>query len=224
MHAPPRVRGGLVARLVSLAAGLFVFAVAIVLQLESRLGLSPWDTLHQGIAKHTPLSFGVASICVGVVVTTVAWLLGARIGIGTVANAVLVGGFIQALTAIGPVDRLSGDSLGVRIGLLAVTMPLIGIGSALYLGAWLGAGPRDSLMVVGGERTGIRLGLVRGALELAVLGAGFALGGTIGVGTVIFALGVGPALEGGFWLLRRSPLSASKTDGLTPVPAPLAGS
>jgi len=212
-------------RIVVLVAGLFVFAVAIVAQLESRLGLSPWDTLHQGIAKHTPISFGVASICVGVAVLTLAWLLGARIGVGTVANAVLVGGFIQALTAIGPVDRLSDSSLGVRIGLLAVTMPLIGLGSALYLGAGLGAGPRDSLMVVGGERTGLRLGVVRAGLELAVLGAGYALGGTVGVGTVVFALGVGPALEAGFWLLRRSPLAAAKQpEALTPLPAPLAGS
>jgi len=65
-----------------LVAGLFVFAVAIVLQLESRLGLSPWDTLHQGIAKHTPLSFGMASVCVSVVVLLLAWCLGALIGIG----------------------------------------------------------------------------------------------------------------------------------------------
>ena len=67
-------------------------------------------------------------------------------------------------------------------------MVLIGIGSALYLGAWLGAGPRDSLMVVGGERTGLRLGIVRAGLELFALAAGFALGGTVGVGTVVFAL------------------------------------
>src|SRR5437764_1563352 len=146
MHAPPRVRGGLVARLVVLGVGLFLFAAGIVAQLESRLGLSPWDTLHQGIARHTPLTFGTANICVSVVVVVVAWLLGARIGIGTLANALLVGGFIQALTAIGAIDRLSDASLGVRIGLLAATMPLIGLGSALYLGAWLGAGPRDSLM------------------------------------------------------------------------------
>jgi hypothetical protein len=141
-----------------LVAGLFLFAVAIVLQLESRLGLSPWDTLHQGISRHTRLSFGMASVCVSVVVLLLAWRLGARVGVGTVANAVLVGTFIEALTAIGPVDRLSESPLGVRIVLLAVSMVLVGIGSALYLGAWLGAGPRDSLMVVGGERTGLRLG------------------------------------------------------------------
>lgn len=202
-----------------LVAGLFLFGVAIVLQLESRLGLSPWDTLHQGLSRHTPLTFGTASVVVSIVVLGLAWRLGARIGIGTVANAVLVGSFIEALGAIDAVDRLSESSLGVRILLLAVSMALTGIGSALYLGAWLGAGPRDSLMVVGGERTGFRLGLVRAALELVALAAGFALGGTIGIGTVVFALGVGPALEAGFWALRRSGL-AVPVSGANPLPAP----
>jgi uncharacterized protein len=203
-----------------LVAGLFIFAVAIVLQLESRLGLSPWDTLHQGLSRHTPLSFGMASVVVSIVVLLLAWRLGARIGIGTVANAVLVGSFIHGLTAIGPVDRLSESSLGVRIGMLVVAMVLIGIGSALYLGAWLGAGPRDSLMVVGGERTGLRLGIVRAGLELLALAAGFALGGKIGVGTVVFALGVGPALEGAFWMLQRSGLAVPVAGTASPLPAP----
>lgn len=203
-----------------LVAGLFLFAAAIVLQLESRLGLSPWDTLHQGLSRHTPLTFGTASVAVSVVVLLLAWRLGARIGIGTAANAVLVGFFIEALTAIGPVDRLSESSLGVRIGLLAASMALVGIGSALYLSAWLGAGPRDSLMVVGGERTRLRLGVVRAALELLALAAGFALGGTIGVGTVVFALGVGPALEAGFWGLRRSGLAVPVSGAVSPLPAP----
>lgn len=222
MHAPPRVRGGLAARLVVLVAGLFLFALGIVTQLESRLGLSPWDVLHQGIARHTPLSFGIANVCVSIVVLGVAVLLGARIGVATVANALLIGSFIQALTAIAPIDRLSDASLGVRIGLLAATMPLIGAGSALYLGAWLGAGPRDSLMVVGGTRTGLRLGVVRAGLELAALAAGWTLGGTVGVGTVVFALGVGPSLETGFWMLRRTPLASPPP--ATAAPAPLAGS
>ena len=223
MHTPPRVRGGVAARIVSLVAGLFLFALAIVFQLESKLGLSPWDTLHQGIAKHTPLSFGAANICVGAVVLAAAWALGATIGVGTVANAVLVGAFIQALTAIPPVDHLSNDLLGVRICLLALSMPIIGIGSALYIGAWFGAGPRDSLMVVLGRRSGLRFGVVRTAIELGALAAGFALGGTIGVGTVVFALTIGPAVEAGFWVLQRSRVGEAAPLA-SPLPAPLAGS
>ena len=71
--------------------GLFVFACAIVLTLEAHLGLWPWDVLHQGIAHHTPLTFGEANIAVGVLVLLVAWVLGGRPGIGTVANATLIG-------------------------------------------------------------------------------------------------------------------------------------
>jgi uncharacterized membrane protein YczE len=221
MHVPPRVRGGLVVRSISLVVGLFLFAVGIVCQLESELGLSPWDVLHQGIAEHTPLSFGAANIVVGLFVLALAWALGAQIGVGTIANAVLVGLFIQALTAIPAVDGLSDDSLAVRVVLLVVAMPIFGIATALYIGAWFGAGPRDSLMVVVGARTHLRLGLVRAGLELLALAAGFALGGTVGVGTIVFAVSIGAALEAGFWMLRSSPFGAAVT---APEPAPLAGS
>ena len=223
MHTPPRVRGGLAARSASLLVGLFLFALAIVCQLESGLGLSPWDVLHQGIAEHTPLSFGAANVVVGVVVMAVAWALGATIGFATVANSVLVGAFVQALTAIGAVDSLADDPLGVRIALLVVAMPIYGVASALYLGAGMGAGPRDSLMVVVGARTHRRLGVVRAGIELLALAVGFALGGTVGIGTVVFAVSIGPALEAGFWLLRRSPVG-EPPPLVTPAPAPLAGS
>ena len=153
----------------------------------------------------------------------IAWALGARIGLGTVANVLLVGAFIVALTAVPQVEHLSEDPLGVRIGLLVVAMPLFGIASALYLGAWLGAGPRDSLMVVLGQRSGIRLGVVRAAIELCALALGWSLGGTVGIGTVVFALGIGPALEGGIWVLQRSRFGAPAS-AATPVPAPLARS
>ena len=73
---------------------------------ESRLGLPPWDVLHQGIARHSPLSFGEAVIAVGVFVLAAAVLLGARIGIGTAANAILIGTFIVLLR--------SGTTRGAR--------------------------------------------------------------------------------------------------------------
>jgi uncharacterized membrane protein YczE len=194
-----------------------------VCQLESGLGLSPWDVLHQGIAEHTPLSFGAANVVVGLIVLAVAWALGAKIGFATIANSVLVGLFVQLLTSIDVVDGLSEDPLGVRIALLVIAMPVYGIASALYLGAWMGAGPRDSLMVVLGARTHLRLGFVRAGIEILALAAGFALGGTVGIGTVVFAVTIGPALEAGFWLLRRSPLGATPPV-LSPEPAPFAGS
>jgi len=207
MKAPPRLRGGLAARLGLVAFGICSFGVGIVLMFESRLGLAPWDVLHQGIARHTPLSFGEASLLVSAVVVALAWKLGAHIGVGTIANAIGVGTLITLLTVAGPVKRLAHDPVSMRIAMLAGGLALMGIGSGLYLGAALGAGPRDSLMVVGAARTPFRIGLVRACIELAALLAGLALGGTAGVGTVAFVLLIGPSVEGSFWLLARSPLA-----------------
>jgi len=200
------VRGGLPVRLASLVFGLFLFAAGIVGFLEARLGLPPWDVLHQGVAERTPLTFGLANIAVGLVVLLGAYALGARVGIGTVANAVVVGVFIDGLLALEAVEGLAEAPLGARIGLLGLAIVLVGAGSAFYIGADLGAGPRDSLMLVGSLRTGRRIGVVRAVIELAVLGLGFLLGGTAGFGTVAFALLIGPSVELGFGALRRSPL------------------
>lgn len=216
MITPPVVRGGIAVRAVALILGLGLFAVGIVLQLESSLGLGPWDVLSQGIAERTPFSFGTVTVIVSFVVLGIAWGLGARIGVGTLANAVLIGSFIDALLAVQAIDDLSERPLAARVALLAAGILLVGLGSGLYLGASFGAGPRDSLMLVAARRTGKRLGIVRAALELGVGALGFALGGTVGVGTLAFALGVGPAVELGCGVLIWSGI-ASPGDGSASV-------
>ena len=185
MHAPPLVRGSLVVRSSSLLAGLLLFAAGIVLLLESGLGLSPWDVLNQGVSEHTPLSFGTANVVIALCVLVLAWALGARIGPGTVANAVLIGLMVDGLLAVSAIDDLSESPLAARIG----------------------AGPRDSLMLVAARRAHVRIGVSRVAIEVAATVVGFALGGTVGIGTLVFAFGIGPAVELSFWLLERSPIA-----------------
>jgi uncharacterized membrane protein YczE len=197
------LRGGPVARAVWLVSGLFLCALGILSFLEARLGLPPWDILHQGIAQHTVLSFGGANEVVGVVVLGAAWALGARVWIGTISNAVLIGLFIILLEPLHAVQSLAHWPLGPRIALLMLGLVCFGVGSAFYIGANLGAGPRDSLMLVGSHRTGIRIGATRALLEISVLVVGFLLGGTVGLGTLAFAALIGPAVEGSFWLVTR---------------------
>ena len=207
MRAPPVLRGGLGVRLLGLVFGLFLCAAGIVALLESELGLSPWDVLHQGLAQQTPLSYGTANIAVGVVVLVVAWGLGARVGVGTVANATLIGLFIEVLVRVPAVEALSEEGLVARSIVLVAGIALVAVGSAFYLGASLGAGPRDSLMLVLALRSGWRIGLVRTLLESSVVVVGAFLGGTIGIGTIAFALLIGPALEASFWVLGRTALT-----------------
>jgi uncharacterized membrane protein YczE len=151
---------------------------------------------------------------VGLVVLGIGWSLGGTPGVGTVANALLIGTFIQLLTSVHGIQQLSHTSLALRIALLAGGIVLIGPGSAFYIGADLGAGPRDTLMLVGARRTRFRIGIVRVTLELCALSAGIALGGTFGAGTVLFAILIGPIVETSFAMLARTPLAI-------PSPAPV---
>jgi uncharacterized membrane protein YczE len=203
VKSAPVLRGGPAARAVWLVSGLFLCALGILCFLEAGLGLPPWDVLHQGIARHTPLSFGAANQAVGLIVLVVAWTLGARVWIGTISNAVLIGLFIILLQPLHAVESLAHWPLGPRIGLIAAGLVCFGAGTAFYIGADLGAGPRDSLMLVGSRRTGIRIGAVRAMLEISVLVVGYLLGGTVGLGTLAFAALIGPFVEGSFWLVTR---------------------
>ena len=208
MRAAPSIHGGFAARFAWLVLGLVLCACGIVCFLESELGLPPWDVLHQGLAEQLGISFGAANIVVSLLVLALSWALRAHIGLGTLMNALLIGLFVIALTASdNPIASLSEQGLGVRIGLLVVALPFFGVGSAFYICASMGAGPRDSLMLVTSQRLGIRIGVARTGLELAALALGFALGGTAGIGTLVFGLGIGPAVELSFWLLERTPLA-----------------
>jgi uncharacterized membrane protein YczE len=197
------LRGPLAVRVIALFFGLSLFSVAIVAMLESGLGLPPWDVFHQGIAEHTPLSLGQVTIVVGVVILVFAWMLGQPPGFGTVANTIVIGSGVDLLSELGWVRDLAEAGIWPRVGLLAAGIALFGVGSAFYIGAGLGAGPRDSMMLAITRLTRWRIGAVRVAIEVTVLVIGIILGGTVGIGTVAMALLVGPSVEASFWAVQR---------------------
>jgi uncharacterized membrane protein YczE len=177
-------------RLPRLLGGLVLFGGGLALMVLARLGLGPWEVLHQGISQRTGVPIGMTGILVGVVVL-LAWVpLRQRMGVGTIANAVLIGLIIDAvLFTVAP-----PESLGVRWLALLAGVVLTGLGSGLYIGAGLGAGPRDGLMTALAAR-GHSLRLVRTFIEVSALAVGWALGGNVGVGTVIFAFAIGPLVQ-----------------------------
>jgi uncharacterized protein len=217
----PRLRGGVVVRLVCLFVGLAVIAAGIAALLESRLGLLPWDVLHQGIARHTPLLIGQANIVVALVMLVVAWLLGQPPGLGTFANAIVIGWLVDVFIGLDRVGALSGGALAARVLLLGAGLAAFSVGSTLYIGAAFGAGPRDSTMLALSRRTGRRIALVRGTIEMTALAAGWLLGGTVGIGTAICALLVGPAVEAGFWVAIRLGLTTARAAAMDVPPAAL---
>lgn len=183
--------GRLPRRLGQLIGGLTLFGVAIALMVRGAIGLAPWDVLHSGLTHWLPLTIGQLIVLVSFVVLLF-WLpLGERPGIGTLANALVVGLVTDATLAVLPVV----DDLFGRVALMVAGVLLNGLSSAIYIGAQLGRGPRDGLMTGLARRTGWSLRLVRTGLELAVLRIGLVLGGVVGVGTLVFALAIGPLTQ-----------------------------
>ena len=185
------VRGARLGRRIGqLYLGLVLFGASIALLLAAHLGLDSWDVLHQGIALRTGLPFGWVVDAVGALVL-LAWLpLKVRPGIGTVSNVIVVGVVAGLVAPYLPTPA----GLLLRAGLLAAGIVLNAVATGLYIGARLGPGPRDGLML-GLAARGHSVRLVRTCIELAVLGTGWLLGGSVGIGTLAYALAIGPAAQ-----------------------------
>jgi len=183
--------GRLGRRLPQLFAGLLLYGVSMAMLVRSTLGLDPWDVFHYGVAANLPLSFGMVVIVVGVFVLLLWIPLRQMPGLGTVANAIVIGLATDAALAVLP----EPTGLPPRLLLLVFGVGLNGLAGALYIGAQFGPGPRDGLMTGLVRRTGLSVRLVRTTIELTVLGVGFALGGTVGLGTVVYALSIGPLVQ-----------------------------
>jgi uncharacterized membrane protein YczE len=196
----------MIVRAAALLTGLSCYGFSMAMMVRAGLGLDPWDVFHQGLSRHTPMTIGVASAVVGIVVL-VAWIpLRNKPGVGTAANVVVIAVTVDAALAV----LHSPQSLPARVALMLGAVMLNAVATVLYVGAGLGPGPRDGLMTGFVVRSGLSVRLVRTTIEAAVLAAGWLLGGSVGVGTVVYALGIGPLVQ---LVLRVTPGSLLARSG-----------
>jgi uncharacterized membrane protein YczE len=171
-----------------LAIGLVLYGATASMTVLAGLGLDPWDVFHQGLSRTFGLGIGTWAIIASVLVLLCGWVpLHQRPGIGTLANALVVGLVMDAILAVAHQPH----ALWARIGLLVAGVIGNGFATGFYIGAGLGPGPRDGLSV-GIAGRGYSMRLVRTTIEGSVLVTGFLLGGTVGVGTVFYAVAIGP--------------------------------
>lgn len=189
-------------------AGIALFGLAIALMIQSRIGLGPWDAFHYGLHRLTGLSVGVAIILAGIVLVGITYLINVRPGPGTIANMILIGVATDLVMLVLP----TAGSWVLALLMFAAGIFLTAIATGMYIGAGLGIGPRDGLMIGISRRTGWQVGRVRMGIEVAVLGIGWAMGGIVGVGTIIFALTIGPATQWGLKLFGISSTGATREE------------
>ena len=174
-------------RLLILIFGLFVYGLGVAMTVHAGLGIAPWDVFAQGISIQTGLSFGVSTVVVSALVL-LAWIpLKVKPGIGTIANAILIGLFADFWLLILPDTSIYWQRLLIFLAGVVV----VAIATGLYISSALGSGPRDGLMQGTANALDKPFWMVRTGYEGTVLTLGALMGGQVREGTLIFALSIG---------------------------------
>jgi len=184
--------------MVFLVLGLVMFGLGEALLVTAGVGVSPWTVFAEGVTRITGWSLGFATFLISAVVLLLWIPLMQTPGIGTILNAVIVALVLEyALPILPHFDSYLANAVLALTGVFVT-----GFGGAIYLVANLGPGPRDGLMTGLQRVTGKPIALVRMSIELSVVVVGWALGGTLGLGTLLFAVGIGPAMAIGMQILQ----------------------
>ena len=174
--------------ILALVLGLWIFGTGEAILIGAGIGVSPWTVLAQGISEQTSFTVGLSTFIVGVLVLLF-WIPLREIpGIGTILNIILIS---MAIDVMGPYIPEQTEMIPA-IFQASIGIIFVGIGSAFYLTANLGPGPRDGWMTGIQKKTDWPISRVRIGIEILVLSLGISLGGVFGIGTIMFALGIGP--------------------------------
>jgi uncharacterized membrane protein YczE len=194
----PNLNAEMLVRLLILGVGLFVYGLGIALMVRAEIGIAPWDVFAQGLSIQTGLSFGGATVAVSLLVLLFWIPLRVRPGIGTLANAILIGVFADIWLIWLP--RLS--DYWQQLALFVLGLIIVGFATGLYISSRLGSGPRDGLMQGVANRLDKPFWIVRTAFEATVLTLGWLMGGQVREGTLIFAVFIGYLVQTSLQLFR----------------------
>ena len=190
-----------VKRAVTASLGLVLCGFGVYLQVQASIGTAPWNALNQGAANTFPISFGVASNLIAVLVVIADLLLREPIGLGTLLDACIVGWTADLCTFLALLPAQTERPL--QILCLLAGMLITCVGQYFYMGTALGCGPRDALLVALGKRfRRVSIGVVNLGISVVVLAAAYALGAPIGIGTLITVCFTGVMMDAVFHLLR----------------------
>ena len=189
---------------VRIVFGLFVFSLGVHLTIRANLGLAPWDCLGMGIAKHTPLNYGLSMTVMAVMILIIDVLLKEKIGFGTVIDALLTGNFVQLFNDIDPFPETKSTFYGILM--IIAGLAIMAIGQYYYMKSAQCCGPRDALLVGLGKRLKkFPIGAVQVILWGTVLLIGWLLGGPVGIGTIVSTFGSGVVMQIVYSIIKFEP-------------------
>ena len=177
-------------KVIQVLVGTTLIGTGVALNFSSELGLGPWGVFHEGISLNTSLTFGNAIIATGIFVTLLWIPLKQQPGIATLVDIFWIGTVADLVIGL----DLHAETLVLKWIFVFIGILCIGSGTAIYVGADMGSGPRDGVMV-GLESKGLKIGMARNVIEVTALTLGWLLGGTVGLSSVVIAISIGPVVQ-----------------------------
>lgn len=186
----------LVRRVLLLLGGCVVLGIGVALILIADLGSDGFSTLVNGFRLAVGVPFFVANVIISAAFLILAAARKVFPGVGTLAQITIVGGVASIV-----LDQFHtpANLLG-QLALLALSLPVIAVGIAAYLGASLGAGPIEAAALAWDPPVPFKWSY--SAVQAFGALTGWLLGATIGLATIAVILVLGPLVSLTSRLLR----------------------
>lgn len=196
-----------VQRIILVIIGVFCMGFGLYWLDHIKFGTDSWSTFNLAISRKISVDYGTTIFVTNVLLFIAVLLWGRReIGIGTVANMVIVGyakDFFEWLFS--EVFVIPGTFFEPMLNRCLVLLPgLIWFVffAAVYMAVDLGTSPYDAVPNILSRRVFKKIPFmyVRIAYDALWAVVGFFLGGTVGVVTVLIALFLGPCIT---WVKKK---------------------
>lgn len=157
-------------------------------------GADPCTVMNMGLSRVLGIPFGTLQLLVNcvLILIVIRYDVG-RIGLGTLANMVLVGYVAQFFMAvIERIPALSALTLTARLIIFVPTLLLFLVAASTYMCVDMGVAPYDAIPQIISARMHWPFRLVRMAWDFVMMLGGYLLGSVVGLVTIGITLFLGP--------------------------------
>ena len=196
-------------RIIFTVISIIVMGFGIALFNVSGFGVDPFTSMNMNVSSTLGIGYGTYQLIVNAVIIVFVVIFAHRglIGVGTAINMIGVGYSCELFSSL--IAPMIGDSIIVRICLLAAGIIVLCFSCSLFFVSNIGVGPYDSISFMLSQFTPIHYKWLRVMTDIAVIIIGLVVSGgltsllkgdvssvkNIGIGTIITAFMMGPLIN-----------------------------
>lgn len=162
------------------------------------MGTDPCTSMNLGISSHLPISFGTWQLLLNLLLFLIVIYYDRHlIGIGTIANMVLVGYSADFFGWLWDryLPSYIWDIMWFRIIVLIITLSLFVFSVAVYMTSELGTAPFDAVpFIIAQRQSKVSFRIVRMIWDITAMVIGILTGSTFGLVTLLMAFTIGPVV------------------------------